>query len=87
MVVTAAAHAATVSFRQTRTSERERGWVDQQESRNNRELPAVLPHLANFRNSCEFEGLIATQKDPLRLAKFLRILSLENFYKGNSLNR
>ncbi len=22
----------------------------------------VLPHLANFHNSCEFEGLIATQK-------------------------
>ena len=50
-------------------------------------LDPVLPHLAIFRNSYEFEGLIATKKSPLRLANFLKILTFRKFYKRNPLNR
>ena len=46
---------------------------------------SVLPHLANFHNSCKFEGLIATQKGPLRLVNSLRILTFKNVYKENLL--
>ena len=33
--------------------------------------PPVLPHLANFRKSCEFEGLIATQERSFATCEFL----------------
>ncbi len=39
----------------------------------------VLPHLANFRNPCEFEGLIATQKSPFATCEFLANFGFQKF--------
>ena len=42
---------------------------------------AVLPHLANFRNSCKNEGLIASQKRSFATCEFLANFEFRNIFK------
>ncbi len=42
----------------------------------------MLPHLANFRNSCEFEGLIATQKRSFATCEFLANFEFKKILLG-----
>ena len=47
----------------------------------------MLPHLANFRNSCKFEGLFATQKRSFATGEFLAHFKYKIVFIANSLKQ